>query len=58
VLEYVVGGGILVGGSIFAAFNGLMSARDDLRREREEELETAAARVLDRTRPEEMKQVA
>jgi hypothetical protein len=46
-LEYVVGGVILAGGSVFAAFNGLMSARDDVRREHEER-QWAAARAAER----------
>jgi len=56
-MEYVVGGVILVGGSVFAAFNGLMSSRDDAERERVEQ-PRAAERAAERTGSEQAKQAA
>ena len=56
-MEYVVGGVIMAGGSLFAAFNGLMSARDDARREHEER-QFAALRASQHTQSEEARRVA
>jgi hypothetical protein len=56
-LEYVVGGVILVGGSFFAAFNGLMSARDDVQRERDER-RWASERASERARADQAKEAA